>query len=333
MCSGESLTILEAIAYILYFKLNKENGFTKKYLDRLYKREWKKQFGDVTFDYAIQFAGYEKKAINLFQRFEGVKSIYVHNDMIAEMKTRKNQHYLTLKNAYQNYDKVAVVTRDIVPPTLKISGREDNIVVVNNCHAYKDVIRKSKEPLAFDPDTKCNFTQKELEEILDSDKKKFITIGRFSPEKGHMMLMKAFEKFSEKYKDVYLIIIGGHGSLYNQTLEYANNSEANIIIIKSMKNPMPILKQCDFFMLSSYYEGLGLTLLEADALGIPTMSTDIPGPQGFVRDYNGYLVETSEKGLKNGMIAFMNGKVKAMNVDYDQYNKEAIEHFDSLFNS
>lgn len=331
MSSSESFTILEAIAYTLYFKLDKENGFTKKYLDRLYKREWKKQFGDVHFDHAIQFAGYEKKVINLFQRFEGPKSIYVHNDMVAEMKTRANQHYLTLKNAYREYDNVAVVTRDIMPPTLEISGREDNIVVVNNCHAHKEIIRKAEEPLTFDADTKCNITQQELEEILASDKKKFITIGRFSPEKGHMMLMKAFEKFNAKYKDVYLIIIGGHGVLYNQTLEYANNSEANIIVIKSMKNPMPILKQCDFFMLSSYYEGLGLTLLEADALGIPTMSTDIPGPQGFVRDHGGYLVETSEKGLKNGMIAFMKGEVKAMNVDYDQYNREAVEHFDSLF--
>ncbi|SHO52354.1 CDP-glycerol glycerophosphotransferase family protein [Anaerocolumna xylanovorans] len=331
MSSGESFTLLEAIAYILYFKLNKENGFTEKYLERLYKREWKKQFGVVHFDYAIQFAGYEKKVINLFQRFEGHKSIYVHSDMVAEMKTRDNQHYLTLKNAYQKYDKVAVITRDIVPPTLEISGREDNIVVVSNCHAHKEVICKSKEPLAFDADTKCNITEQELKEILATDKKKFITIGRFSPEKGHMMLMKAFEKFSAKYRDVYLIIIGGHGVLYNQTLEYANNSEENIIIIKSIKNPMPVLKQCNFFILSSYYEGLGLTLLEADALGIPTMSTDIPGPQGFVRDHGGYLVEASEDGLEKGMIAFMKGVVKAMNVDYDKYNRKAVEQFDSLF--
>jgi CDP-glycerol glycerophosphotransferase len=94
---------------------------------------------------------------------------------------------------------------------------------------------------------------------------------------------------------------------------------------------MPILKQCDFFILSSYYEGLGLTLLEADALGIPTMSTDIPGPRGFIKDYNGYLVEASESGLELGMIAFMKGEVKAMNVDYGRYNRGTVEQFDSLF--
>lgn len=331
MSSGENFTLLEAAAYLFYFKWNKENAFTEKYLDRLYKREWKKHFGNTHFDHAIQFAGYEKKAINLFQRFEGAKTIYVHSDMVAEMKTRDNQHYLTLKNAYQKYDNVAVITRDIVPPTLEISGREDNIAVINNCHAHKEVIRKSKEPMAFDVDTKCNITEQELKKLLAGDKKKFITIGRFSPEKGHLMLMKAFEKFCAEYKDVCLIIIGGHGVLYNQTLEYAKNSEEEIIIIKSIKNPMPILRQCDFFILSSYYEGLGLTLLEADALGIPTMSTDIPGPRGFIKDYNGYLVEASESGLEMGMIAFMKGEVKAMNVDYGRYNRGAVEQFDSLF--
>lgn len=331
MGSSASYTIMEAFAYALYFKMNKDGKFIQKYLDRLYQREIKKQFGEVPMDYFIQFAGYEKKTINLFQRFDGPRIIYVHNDMVAEMKTRANQHYLTLQSAYQNYDKVAVVTKDIIPPTIKISGKKENIMVVNNCHAHNEIIRKSEEPLTFDTDTKCNISFQELEEILASDAKKFISIGRFSPEKGHMLLMKAFEQFNAKYPEAYLIIIGGHGVLYPQTLEYANNSESNIILIKSMKNPMPILKRSDLFILSSHYEGLGLTLLEADALGIPTMSTDIPGPQGFVRDHGGCLVEKSEKGLEDGMVAFMKGKIKAMNVDYDEYNKQAIAEFESLF--
>jgi CDP-glycerol glycerophosphotransferase len=224
-----------------------------------------------------------------------------------------------------------VVTKDIVPPTVEISGKKDNIVVVNNCHAYKEIISKSEKPITFEEETKCSVTLRELEDILASDAKKFISIGRFSQEKGHMMLMKAFEKFSLKYPGAYLIIIGGHGVLYKETLDYANESDANIILIKSLKNPMPILKRCDFFMLSSYYEGLGLTLLEADALGIPTMSTDIPGPRGFVQENGGTLVATSEKGLEQGMIAYMKGKIKAMNVDYEAYNKHAIEEFESLF--
>lgn len=329
--SGEHYTFMEAVSFVLYMKLNKEYKFIRKYMDRLYKRELKKYMFDIKMDYVIQFAGYEKKIINLFERFDGPRCIYVHNDMVEEIRTRKNQHYLTLRSAYRNYDKVAVVTKDIKPSTVQISGKEDNIIVVNNCHAHEQIIERSLEPLAYERTTKRTISVEDLEELLESDAKKFITIGRFSPEKGHMMLMKAFERFSEQNPDTYLIIIGGHGVLYNETLKYAKNSDANIIIIKSMKNPMPILRRCDFFILSSYYEGLGLTMLEADSLSIPTMSTDIVGPQGFMREHGGYLVEPTEEGILGGMNAFMEGKVKAMNVDYAQYNKDAIKQFEAIF--
>jgi len=331
IASEANFTIFEALAYIMYFKKDIKNNFTKKYLDRLYKRELVKHFGGVKFDYFIQFAGYEKKIINMFERFDGPKFIYVHNDMVAEIKTRGNQHRLTLESAYQNYNKVAVVTKDIVPATVEISKKEDNIVVVNNCHAHTEIRQRAELPVAFDANTACTHTFEEVMEVLESDKKKFITIGRFSPEKGHMMLMESFERFSEEYSDAVLIIIGGHGNLWKQTFNYAKKSKASIICIRAMSNPMPILKRCDLFILSSVYEGLGLTMLEADALGIPSMSTDIVGPQGFMREFGGYLVEPSEEGLINGMKAFMKGKVKAMNVDYDQYNKRAVEQFESLF--
>lgn len=329
--SGEHYTFMEALSFLIYMNWNKDWGFAKRYIDRLYKRELRKHWADVKLDYAVQFAGYEKKVIRMFQCFDIPRVIYVHNDMVEEMKTRKNQHYLTLRSAYQSYDKVAVVTKDIVPATVSISGKEDNIVVVNNCHAHDEIVERSMLEVTFDPDTKSNTPYDELLEILDSDVKKFITIGRFSPEKGHMMLMKAFEEFSKEYPDTYLIIIGGHGKLYRETLNYAKDSEANIIIIKSMKNPMTILRKCDFFILSSYYEGLGLTMLEADSLGIPTMSTDIVGPQGFMREHGGYLVEPSSEGILSGMKAYMDGKVKAMNVDYTAYNRNAVKQFERLF--
>lgn len=329
--NGENYTLMEAISVVLYMDCNKNNFFIKKYMDRLYEREFKKYFGTVKIDVVIQFSGYKKKIIHLFQRFHGKRAIFVHNDMIQEIRVRKNQHYLSLQSAYQNYDKVAVVTKDIIPPTLEISKRKDNIVIVNNCHAYNKVIERSLQPLSYDEKTKSMVSIEELECILNSDAKKIISIGRFSPEKGHKMLMKAFEIFSKQYPNTYLIIIGGHGSLYQETVSYAEHASANIIIIKSMTNPMPILRKCDLFILSSYYEGLGLTILEADCLSIPTISTNIVGPQGFMKEYGGYLVEATQQGILNGMYAFMEGKVKAMNVDYKKYNENAVAQFEKLF--
>ena len=125
------------------------------------------------------------------------------------------------------------------------------------------------------------------------------------------MLLNAFDKYYEINKEGYLIIIGGYGQLYDETLQYAKNlkSRNHIIIIRFMNNPMPVLKKCDLFILSSLYEGLGLVMLEADTLGLPVISTDIPGPKGFVKEYGGYLVTPSVEGIYNGLIAFDRGEV------------------------
>lgn len=322
--------ISEAIASILYFRLNKRGRWISRQIDQIFTRELHRRFCGIEFQTSIQYAGYEVKHIHLFQQFNNKKIIFVHNDMLEEINTRKNQHLLTLQDAYRNYDQVAVVTSDLIPSTQKIAGGDVTLSVVNNCLDYIRIQEKAKEPLQFDEETTSNVTLEELTKILDSDKLKFITVGRFSPEKGHKMLMQAFEEFSKTHSDAYLIIIGGHGPLYEETLSYANCSDSNIIVIKSMSNPINVMNQCDLFILSSYYEGLGLTLLEADALKIPTIATNVQGPRGFVTEHGGTLVEPSIDGIIKGMLAYTKGQVKPMLVDYSLYNKKAIESFEIM---
>lgn len=105
----------------------------------------------------------------------------------------------------------------------------------------------------------------------------------------------------------------------------------HIVIIQCIANPMPILKKCDLFVLSSLYEGLGLVLLEADTLGIPVISTDVPGPRGFLKQHGGYLVPPDAEGICEGLRAFDEGRIKAMNVDYEEYNRGSVRQFENLF--
>ena len=331
--SGFIYSFKEAIANVLFYNLNINTRFVKKYIDRMYKREVIRLFGNAKFDKVIHFTGYEKRITGLFQRFDAKRAIFVHNDMIAEMKTRKNQHYKTLKEAYNNYDRVVAVSQDIVEPTKKISGRDDNIVIVNNAHDYKSIIEKSKKEIEFTETTVSNVSEKILKQLLDINYTKFINIARFSPEKGQKRLIDAFEKFYKKNNNSLLIIIGGHGVLYEKLLEYIKHLDCryNVILIKSVDNPFPILKKCDLFILSSFYEALGLVLLEADTCGVPCIATDVRGPRGFMKEYNGTLVENSEEGILNGMNDFMEGKIKCMNFDAEKYNQKVKEEYENIF--
>ena len=46
-----------------------------------------------------------------------------------------------------------------------------------------------------------------------------------------------------------------------------------------MSNPFSILKKCDYFILSSLYEGLPMSIMEALILDKPVICTNIDGPR------------------------------------------------------
>lgn len=325
-------TIIESLAFILYNKFNISNKFINKNLDIAYTRNLKKYFPTEKFDKVIHFTGYEKDITAMLQRFERDKYIFAHNDLLKEIKTKSNQHFLTLNEAYNNYNKVAIVSEDIKRSISKIKGNMNNIVVVENFVDYKTILKKSDKRLEFDELTVSNLDIGKLNNILDSNALKFITIGRFSHEKGHIRLMSVFNEFYKTNNNSYLIIIGGYGKLYKKTLEYSKQLESreNIIIIKYLSNPFPILKKCDLFILSSFYEGLGLVLLESDILGVKVFSTNVSGPKTFMKKYNGLLVENSEKGISKGIQCFIENKIPLLNINYQKYNKNAFKHFESL---
>ena len=292
-------------------------------------------------DKLIQFNGYVNEMILLFEAMPCSKSIYAHNDMVQEIKTKGNVNKEVLSHAYQTYNSVAVVTPDLKKPTEEIAAfwKEDglsgkaNIVVAKNVINYKRVLELGKQEFALDEKTSMNIEEERLQEILSEKAVKFITIGRFSQEKGHFRLLHAFETFYKEHPDTYLFIVGGYGPLFAETVERAAAMKCadHIVVIKYLSNPFALLRQCDYFVLSSFYEGFGLVLAEADILGLPCFSTDITGPKLFMEQYGGKLVESSEEGILSGLRDCMEGNVpKGLSVDYEVYNQEAVAQFEAL---
>lgn len=332
---GFNLTLFEALIKALYRYKLIGTGLYIKLLHKRIKQNFEKDFGYTNFGTYIQFSGYVPNQILKFSQSEKNTVIYVHSDMLQEIKSRGNQRLGVLKYAYNNYKKVAVVTQDIVEPTAKISGRNDNIHIAKNAIPHDIILKKSLEPAGFDDATETSQErEKAMEFLLDDKTKKFITVGRFSPEKGHDRLVDAFAEFSKSHDDARLVIMGGssHKNQYSLLLNHIKEKGLTdkILLIKNVSNPYPIVKLCDFFVLSSYYEGFGLVLAEADILGKSVISTDITGPRGFMIKNDGTLVESSQESLERGLEMLYNGEVKPMKVDYEKYNEEVIEEFEEL---
>ena len=282
----------------------------------------------------INFVGYGIDEQILFAQSGKKSSVWVHNDMVQEIKTRQNQNINTLREVYNAYDNVVVVSPDLIEPTSQISGRKDNIKIVHNINNYEKIKENGEKELKTDKNTEIvTDNPNGISGVLSSPGKKIITIGRYSPEKGHDRLMIAFDKICDEYPDTQLIIIGGHGELYDQTKKLRSELKygKNVTLIKWISNPMPILKKCDLFVLSSYYEGWPMVLMEADTFNIPVLVTDIQGTQ-WMRDYGGRIVENSQEGILKGLFEFMEGDSSCLDINYEEYNAKAVREFYDIIN-
>ena len=331
-----NLTYYQKFIYMLFKRhAHPEYHFEKKcatVCKDAFRDDNRRNYPNCRFDSVIQFCGYDALKILDFANFDCKKSIFVHSDMLKEIETRKIQRRGILEYAYEHNDHVALVTDAVREPTKELHAKDESIVVVNNIISHESIYEKSLREFAIDEDTVLNIEEDKLFEILNSSAKKYVTVGRFSPEKGHTRLIDAFAKVWENDHNVYLVIIGGHGPLFGPLCEYAAEQECadNIIIIKSLSNPYACLRKCDYFVLSSFYEAAPLVLPEANIVGLPVISTSIPGPNDFMKRLGCGIVENSTDGIYQGMMDMYDGRIKHIPLDYEEYNANAIASFESL---
>jgi len=128
--------------------------------------------------------------------------------------------------------------------------------------------------------------------------KKITAAGRLVPQKNYGMMLRAFYAFSEKYPDFKLVICGeGSARSSVEDLIRELELESRVKLLGQVANPHEIMHNSVAFALSSDYEGMPNALLEAMALGVPSVSSDCPcgGPSDLIKNReNGILVPVGD---------------------------------------
>lgn len=127
---------------------------------------------------------------------------------------------------------------------------------------------------------------------LGQRKKKVVTFCRLNSQKNLPMLIKAFHEFSKTHSDYSLSIYGDGEEKSNiENLVKQYNLTSKVSIFKSCDNIHDLVIDSAMFVLPSNYEGLSNSMLEALAIGLPTICTDCPC--GGAR----MIIETEKNGL------------------------------------
>lgn len=128
----------------------------------------------------------------------------------------------------------------------------------------------------------------------DKHKKVIIAAGRLSSQKNFSMLINAFAAFVNTHQD-YELVICGDGPLLEELKELANKLgvSSKVEFPGHVTNIHDRMANAAIYVSSSDFEGLSNSMLEALAIGIPSICTDCPigGARAFIKDgENGYLV-------------------------------------------
>lgn len=141
-------------------------------------------------------------------------------------------------------------------------------------------------------------------------------VGRVNADKGINELIEAFTMLQKKYNDIYLVLVGmmdDTNPINHKNREIVKNN-AHIITTGNVPPDQvyPYMAMFDILTHPTYREGFGKVLQEAMGVGIPIITTNVPGPSEVIENnVSGILIEVkSSKDLKEKMEYLYNNKDK-----------------------
>ena len=158
-----------------------------------------------------------------------------------------------------------------------------DLIIVNSLEFQRQMksIFKVNTKLIYNPLNKKEILQTKTKKNLSNLRLKIINVARFTEQKDHLTLLKAFKLLIKKNNNAFLIIIGrGYEENNIKNYIYKNKLKKNVKLITNIQNPYSYIKWANVFVLTSKYEGLPNVLLEAMCLKKYIISTDCPtGPK------------------------------------------------------
>ncbi|MCI8547317.1 MAG: glycosyltransferase family 4 protein [Bacilli bacterium] len=262
-----------------------------------------------------EFRGFMKRHRYLKAFREGIKSVHI-------LKLRKS----TMVNYIKKCDSdVIIATRDIFDEWLGQYGRDGVLKIGwehNHYHdsmKYADKIKfsctnldylvlVSKSLEAFyrgkmrGTGCKCIYIPNVIDnmpkenEMSALDEKRLISVGRLSPEKGFLDLLKIFNIISHDYPDWHLDIIGDGPSRASLEKYIKHNKLEEKVTLHGFQDRNYIfnmMQTSSIYLMTSYTESFGIVLLEAMSCGLPCISfSSAEGANELIHSgSNGYLIK------------------------------------------
>lgn len=166
---------------------------------------------------------------------------------------------------YKRADHIIAISKDVAEDVIEtFNVPKDRVHIIYNPVLVEQIKMKSEEDVNHPW-------------IINKKEPVIISIGRLVEQKDFPTLIKAFAKVIERKKCKLIIL--GEGPNYSILLELIKELgiEDSVDFLGFVNNPYKYVKNSDLFVLSSKWEGFGMVIIEALAVGTPVVATDCPG--------------------------------------------------------
>lgn len=228
--------------------------------------------------------GYKKSLDRFFQEHKEYKIVHSHLDCLSAypLKAAKKNgmpvriahaHTTLVENNIKKY--IKLFSKKLIPKYAtnlfacgKLAGEwmfeGKTFQILNNAIDTKKYI--------FDLDIR-----KKKREELGISKNEYVIghVGNFTPPKNHAFTIELFAEICKKKENVRLVLVGGGDASQQYKEKALELGISDKIIFTGMRTDVPDLMQAmDVFLFPSIYEGLPVTLVEAQAAGLHCIVSD-----------------------------------------------------------
>lgn len=266
---------------LVYLPQRKKDNIIAKILFFLKSIKFLKKYKkDHNIDYSISFLT-SADIINVFSKVKNTKNIISIRNTDSKLNSTNKLYKLCTFISTHKCDHV-----------ISISNQVKMDLVTN----FK--VKENKITTIYNPSSAIEFGNMKLKVKEDFwNNQVIINIGRLTHQKGQWHLIRAFSKVIQKIPNIKLIILG-EGELYEvlQQLIEDYQLEKSVFLLGFVDNPYDYLSKSKLFVFSSLYEGLGNSILESFACGIPVLSTDcIAGPRELIAPNTDFKIKASNE--------------------------------------
>ena len=169
----------------------------------------------------------------------------------------------------------------------------------------------------------------------NSERPRIISVARLYPQKNQEMMIRAFAKIADKYPDWKLVMYGEGPRRQSLQLIIDNLQLTNRVQLPGRtEKVVEELRKSKIFCLSSDYEGMSNSMIEAICVGLPIVSTKVSGTDELIQDgVNGLLVDIGdEQGMTDALKKLIQNEELMKKMGAANREKASLFHIDTIMN-